>query len=518
MHQIPHPSSHTKPLNFFVKAETQAMKTFYFLLLVCSSFYGFGQQKILSLYFENKEYTLTSANLKNLVQYAEILTDSSILITAIQINGYTDEKASDDFNITLSKNRAEAVYNNLSSRIPANSSNIIKVQWYGETIPENPQSGYHYGKRCVDIIITYTQAKVEEIPVTDNIQDLLDKLKTPKQYFTIDPDRDTVIYGNYGTVINIPADAFYIPESKSNEQVEIILQESYTVSDMLLNGLTTVSGKSQLQTDGMLYVNAKIGSRMLTLKDDKALRILIPTDSLVEGMQFFTGAHDANGNLNWQVSRRQFRSINRYQLNRLLDPSMFSKKVRRKSCPYLFCGMRNDLGLVTPAYTERKSYYRTNWKAYYAYVDSLCVAFGVKDRYALNRLLNKRQEKEAKTNFYMVESTGLGFMNCDRFIDLPEEQKTIVMVDAPLTDNVVAYMVFKSFKSILPTNYASASKIGFSNVGKGNTCYVVLIKYENKTPYLSITELEIAENATVQPVFNQMTEAELKAALNKLNT
>ncbi|MBK8345215.1 MAG: OmpA family protein [Bacteroidetes bacterium] len=471
------------------------MKTFYFLLLVCSSFYGFGQQKILSLYFENKEYTLTSANLKNLDQYAEILTDSSILITAIQINGYTDEKASDDFNITLSKNRAEAVYNNLSSRIPANGSNKIKVQWYGETIPENPQSGYHYGKRCVDIIITYTQAKVEEIPVTDNIQDLLDKLKTPKQYFTIDPDRDTVIYGIYGTVINIPADAFYIPESKSNEPVEIILQESYTVSDMLLNGLTTVSGKSQLQTDGMLYVNAKIGSRMLTLKDDKALRILIPTDTLVEGMQFFNGAHDANGNMNWQF-----------------------KKVRRKDCPYLFCGMRNDLGLVTPAYTERKSYNRINWKAYNAYVDSLCIAFNVKNRSELNRLLNKRQEKEANTNFYMVEATGLGFMNCDRFIDLPEEQKTIVMVNAPLTDNVVAYMVFKSFKSILPTNYASATKMGFANVGKGNSCYVVLIKYENKTPYLSITELEIAENATVQPVFNQMTEAELKAALNKLNT
>lgn len=494
------------------------MKTIYFLLLVCSSFYGFGQQKILSLYFDNKEYTLNNSNQKNLDQYTKILTDSSILITAIQINGYTDEKASDDFNITLSKNRAETVYNNLSSRIPTNISDKIKVQWYGETIPENPQSGYHYGKRCVDIIITYTQAKVEEIPVTDNIQNLLEKLKTPKQYFTINPDRDTVIYGIYGTVINIPADAFYIPESKSNEPVEIILQESYTVSDMLLNGLTTVSGKSQLQTDGMLYVNAKIGPRMLTLKDDNALRILIPTDTLVEGMQFFNGAHDANGNMNWSLSARQLNTINRSQFNKFYSPSMFKKKVKRKDCSYFFCGMRNDLGLVTPEYTERRTYRLTDWKAYNAYVDSLCIAFGVKDRYELSRLLYKRTRNEAKTNYYVAEATGLGFMNCDRFINLPEEQRAIVMIDANINDNVIAYMVFKSFKSILPTNYASASKIGFSNVGKGNSCYVVLIKYENKTPYLSITELEIAENATVQPVFNQMTEAELKAALNKLNT
>jgi hypothetical protein len=500
------------------KVKTSQMKLLTLFCLCFATSLCFSQEQLFSIFFENQEYTIDKTDETVIDQCVAFVSGEQRVIQSIIIQGYTDEKATEDYNLILSKNRATSVQQSVIKKLPVSLQNKVSIQWFGETIPAEKKSGYHYGHRSVDIIILYETITIEPAQSVENISVLMDKLATPPQYFTIDPKRDTVIYGREGTIIQIPADAFNIPENAYNQTVEIILQESYTISDMLLNNLTTVSNNEQLETDGMLYVNAKVGSRLVKLKDDKSLRIMIPTKNPVAGMQFFRGAHDINGNMDWSLTRDPLTAIYGIQINQLLNPSMFTKKAYKKNCPYLFCGMRNDLGLITPKYTERKEYNRTDWKAYRAYIDSMCLAYNVTSSYELKKLFTARAIREAETNYYIVEASGLGFMNCDRFLNLPDDQKVLVRINQKQQENITAYMVFKSFKSILSSNYADSEHIGFTNVGKGNKCFVVLIKYENKNPFLSITEINIAENTLVTPEYKQVSETELKTALAGLNS
>ena len=122
----------------------------------------------------------------------------------------------------------------------------------------------------------------------------------------------------------------------------------------------------------------------------------------------------------------------------------------------------------------------------------------------------------ADWNYYITKTTNLGWMNCDRFLDLPEKNRANIIVEQKPAANVNISLVFTEFKSMMAANNNTVDTYGFANVEKEKKCYVVALKYENKTPFLSIQKVSITPEMVITPDYKQYSIAELKKELSKL--
>jgi hypothetical protein len=121
------------------------------------------------------------------------------------------------------------------------------------------------------------------------------------QRFTIDSKQDTVIEGENGTLLVLPAGCFKDGNGDVFEgEVKIKLAEALSLGDMVLSNLTSTSDGKPLETDGMIYFDATTSDgEPLTINKDNPVHIEIPTAEKRPGMKVYRGIRDENGNMNW---------------------------------------------------------------------------------------------------------------------------------------------------------------------------------------------------------------------------
>ena len=88
------------------------------------------------VYFDTNKYNINSASqesLNKLIGVFKEYTDTNILVV-----GHTDSVGAEEYNMTLSKNRANAVTNYLVNN--GVSSGRLNTNWFGETQPTNDNS------------------------------------------------------------------------------------------------------------------------------------------------------------------------------------------------------------------------------------------------------------------------------------------------------------------------------------------------------------------------------------------
>ncbi len=114
---------------------------------------------------------------------------------------------------------------------------------------------------------------------------LFTQLEKPEQHFTIDNSKDTLLQFEEGTVVLVPANSF-----GGMNGVEFTAKEFYKTSDIVLNQLSTASNKEQLETGGMLKVNAIYRGKELGIDKQNPLRLFMPdTSETMKGMGLFYG-------------------------------------------------------------------------------------------------------------------------------------------------------------------------------------------------------------------------------------
>lgn len=144
-----------------------------------------------------------------------------------------------------------------------------------------------------------TQCSTRENPKAD-ADDPFQKTIVPSEYFTINPTQDTLVEGTQGTRLYIPQGAFIDADGQAiTEAVEVELAEALRVQDMVLSNLTTTSDGHPLETDGMIYFNARLDGREVRINPNKPVYIEIPTAKRKPGMQVYIGTRDPEGNMNW---------------------------------------------------------------------------------------------------------------------------------------------------------------------------------------------------------------------------
>ncbi|MDJ1500814.1 hypothetical protein [Xanthocytophaga agilis] len=133
---------------------------------------------------------------------------------------------------------------------------------------------------------------------------LLTQLRPAKQTFQVKADTDQAITGKYGTFVFIPENSFVDASGHPViGQVDIELVEVFSAGDFVSSRLQTISNGKLLQSEGMLYIDAKANGQSVTLAPDKQLRIELPILAKASGTsqtKIFSGTYDTRGNMNWE--------------------------------------------------------------------------------------------------------------------------------------------------------------------------------------------------------------------------
>jgi len=145
------------------------------------------------------------------------------------------------------------------------------------------------------------------IPNTKS-QKLFNQLRPESQKFQINADSDNIITGKNGTQVFVPKNSFInVDGLLITGKVDIELIEVLSVADFIKTNLQTVSNGRPLQSEGMLYIDAKSGGQQITLATDKKLQIELPNINKMgtaSNIKIFSGSYDTLGNINWTENEK----------------------------------------------------------------------------------------------------------------------------------------------------------------------------------------------------------------------
>lgn len=141
---------------------------------------------------------------------------------------------------------------------------------------------------------------------TENIWDGFAARQPGAQQFTIPAAFATNLFGQKGTRLQIPANAFVTAAGTPvTGQVDIELQEIYEVWEMVLNNKFTQSGTRPIESGGEFFIRATQNGQELRLAPNLILRASLPASNPLPGMEVFYGSRlDSAGtsNFSWQLA------------------------------------------------------------------------------------------------------------------------------------------------------------------------------------------------------------------------
>jgi hypothetical protein len=107
-----------------------------------------------------------------------------------------------------------------------------------------------------------------------------------------------------------------------------------------------------------------------------------------------------------------------------------------------------------------------------------------------------RSSDVAKTSYYLLRSSRLGLINCDRFYTMPEEQKTDVLV-LNTEQQTEYHLVFAEANSVLSAGRLN-NRVQFANMPKGAKAYIIALKCEEAKLSMAILPITIGLGPVLQ--------------------
>lgn len=115
--------------------------------------------------------------------------------------------------------------------------------------------------------------------------------------------------------------------------------------------------------------------------------------------------------------------------------------------------------------------------------------------------------------YYEFEADGLGWINCDRFLEEGPRVEFTVQTPQP---NTVVTLVFQQQRSILASSRTEQSAAVFAQVPTGGSATVVAVRREQGVTYLATTPVTLGQEAPPKLEFRPVSLTELRSALAQL--
>ncbi len=369
------------------------------------------------------------------------------------------------------------------------------------------------------------------------------------QFFTCKTDIEIVLRGNEGTTLTIPKDCFETETGTILRGiVQIELKEFLKTSDMILANLVTQSEGKLLETGGMIYLNATdTDGNIVKIRSDEDIKITLPKPPKAADKQLFYGDKLPNGRINWtlpkslddnfnmmglgivdqnpefpngqaalfkfiqkslvypniawenNVSGTVYVSftvnrnglINNVQVKRGIGSGCNEEAVRViKSMPRWKPGLSNGIRVpVNYTLPVRFQIKNRNLPTFDTLFDAQTGALAfAKDSTKLDKFLEMEDTRE-----YIMNTQRLGWINCDRFLNIPTAQKTDFVVWNNKSDAEIC-LVLKNYRSIVGAWSNSGTKAQFTGIPIGQPIFIVATSPDGGKFNISVTETVISKD------------------------
>ncbi len=414
----------------------------------------------------------------------------------------------------------------------------------------------------------------KNIPNSVTIKAILKELDTkPLHEHKITGSNDTTIRLQEGTIIKIPPNAFISKKTgqKPKGKVTLVVKEYYFLSDILFANLTTTTKAEILETGGMIYINAYAGTDTLAL--EKEVEIRFPSKDKIQGMQLFTGQRDTSGIMTWESLTEEleseieennsyyaiaeemprfpggYESFIRFLRNNIKYPSdalrkglegtvyvnvvidangeVGEKKILKglnESLDQAALNTFNNMptwepGRVAGKNISVKMVFPVSFR-----LDGISFTSSSRPTTTYNEGLRKdfeetlsdsvlQKSNASVVSHYILSTSKLGWINCDRFISKTPQTKFRVFIGEEINSNVK--IIFKNYKSVLPGHYVDGY-YHFDNVPVGEPVTIIAIRAKNEGLMLAINKT-IINNSTYSALdFKQVTVETLKEEMQKI--
>ena len=208
-----------------------------------------------------------------------------------------------------SKNRIDSLTGNVVVT-KTNSENTVKINKDKTIVQPNLIT-----TNPTDIIIVK-----DEYENKIAIQNFFNSLASESQFYNINSLKDTIVICKNGTALNIKANSFTTLNKIAVEGiVQVEIKEAYKFTDIIANGLHTVSNSNLLTSAGMVFTNAKKGEQKLDINIKQAIEITMASASKKEKIQLFYLDKNANDNLlisnsNWMAKEETQNNKNTFSI------------------------------------------------------------------------------------------------------------------------------------------------------------------------------------------------------------
>jgi TonB family protein len=396
---------------------------------------------------------------------------------------------------------------------------------------------------------------------------------TPKksQFFSCNTAIETVLTGSEGTTLTIPKDCFETETgSILRGVVKIELKEFLKPSDMVLANLVTQSGGKLLETGGMIYLNTSDSEdHNVKIRSKKDIKITLPKSPKAEEKQLFYGEKMSNGRINWTLPKPLEDDFNNVgftiveQNPEFPDGQAALFKFIEKKMVYPNIAWQNRIeGTVYVSFTVNRNGFINNvqvkrgigggcneeavrlvksmprWKPAKRNGVAVPTHYTLPIRFRLNnknlptndRLieapsalafandtakLDKFFEME-DTREYIMNTQKLGWINCDRFLNLQNTQRTDFVVWNNKPDAEIC-LVFKNYRTIVGAWSNSGTKAHFTGIPIGQPVFIVATSPDGGHFNISVTETVISKDQSTTIELKTVEKEAFEKELHRLD-
>lgn len=375
----------------------------------------------------------------------------------------------------------------------------------------------------------------------------------PQQEFSIHADRDTILIGKSGTQLTIKKNTFVDQNGNPvTGQIDIEFKECLSKLDMVLGNLTTTYKGQALESGGMIYLNATANDQQLAIAKDNSIGVVMPADSVMEGMQLFEGVESEDG-INWE-DPQPLEGILQEVAADVINDSIVGKpgKAKKSNVGYLVRGFH-----YKGKYSQRNFFQKFKpvppelinkisdicWegggliitKDSVIQIDTYEVALIKTDSIQEFEMVGwgpnsapiqgRNQFREDSATRYIFSIKKLGWANIDRLFNDPRTKQVELFVTVDKYDEfekIYTSMIFKNQSMYLPGYQKKDNSFSFTHgdnektsLPVGETATVLVTAYKGDEPYYALQEFTIQEEQTIALKLGATTKEDLKKALEK---
>jgi hypothetical protein len=344
-----------------------------------------------------------------------------------------------------------------------------------------------------------TSTNEYQIPNTSiefkKFNDFLEGLDKSSQIFNVSSNKPSKVNGKKGTIIFLkPHDLVTENGQPLGKTIQVELKELTNQSDMLKANAPTVSNGRLLVSGGAYFINLTSDNNTLKLKEGKSLSVQFSKLTNKE-MSLFYGERDDIGQMNWKESGNKFEN----NITNLLSDELkvlSKKEFNVDSSVLLSSSINNEWG--PDRFSEDTSIQQSVY-------NELMKQFVVAD-YSLD---------EIKSVYDKIDIKQLGWINCDRFLNIKDKTNIeIAFKDKKNTNSVSAYLVFKDINSIMRSDgfftKEQNSNLYFTDIPVNAKVKLIAFTIKDGKSYSYKSDFIIKANQTIDVVFKETTQEEMK--------